>query len=119
MEHGVSKEELETPYGQVALKFSMALLDKSFDEARSFLGSTVCDEWPSELIQNTYEEMVDYFEVFRVSVDLVEVNLPNLESDSAMVYVSIIGDGEGEAVTVIVGNENGKYVIQKLEWGRP
>lgn len=39
MPHGVSQEELDTPYGQVALKFSTALLNKSFDEAHSLLGA--------------------------------------------------------------------------------
>ena len=119
MTHGVSQEELNTPCGQVALKFSIALLNKSFDEAHSLLGSAICDEWPPHFLQQTYEEMVEYFEVISISVDSVEVDLPKPDADNAMVYVSIVGEGDVEAVTVIVENENGNHVIQDIEWGRP
>ena len=56
---------------------------------------------------------------YAVSVDVIDLELPNREIDSAWIYVSIIGEGDGEAVTVIVSNENGRYLIQELEWGRP
>ena len=41
------------------------------------------------------------------------------ERDRAWVYVSLSGDGFGEAVTVIVAEENGQKVIREVEWGRP
>jgi hypothetical protein len=52
-------------------------------------------------------------------VDVVDMTMPNMKPDSAWVYASIIGEDNGEAVTVIVSNENEKYLIQELEWGRP
>jgi hypothetical protein len=36
-----------------------------------------------------------------------------------MVYVSLIGDGVCEAVTVTLAEENGDTRIRYLEWGRP
>lgn len=35
-------QELETEYGQVALKLATALLNGDFEEAHSFLGATIC-----------------------------------------------------------------------------
>lgn len=121
MMHGVSQEELETPYCQVALKFSLALLNHQYEKAHSYLGSTICDEWPPSLLKETYEKMVDYFEIpaSAMSVDSVETDLPNNGSDSAMVYVSVVGEVNTEAVIVVVANESGNYLIQELEWGRP
>jgi hypothetical protein len=114
-------QELETEYGQVALKFATALLNGDFEEAYSFLGSTLCIDWTPVLLQETYEEMVKYFHIppGEVSVDVVDTTMPNMKPDSAWVYVSIIGEGNGEAITVIVTNENGRCLIQELEWGRP
>ncbi|MBD2490819.1 hypothetical protein [Aulosira sp. FACHB-615] len=121
MIHGVSQEELETPYGQVALNFSLALLNHQYEKAHSYLGSAICDEWTPSLLKETYEGMVDYFEISAsaMSIDSVETHLPDNDSDSAMVYVSVIGEVNTEAVIVVVANESGNYLIQKLEWGRP
>lgn len=114
-------EDQETPYGQVALQFSTALLNSQFDEAHALLSASIREEWPPSVLQETYESMVEYFEIppNQVEVQAVDTEMPYLKSDSAWVYVSIIGEGNGEAVTVIVGNEYGRYFIQAIEWGRP
>lgn len=111
----------ETPYGQVALKFSTALLNGQFEEAHALLGASLRGEWTPFLLQKTYEEMVEYFEIppNEVSVDSVDTEMIGIKPDSAWVYVSIIGEGNSEAVIVVVSNEDGRYLIQELEWGRP
>ena len=121
MQHGVSPAELETPYGQVALAFSVALLNRQYQKAYALLGSEVCQSWPPALLQQSYEEMVDYFDypANEVSIESVETDLPDPDSDSAMVYVSVMGKGNVEAVVMIVANEAGQYRIQDLEMGRP
>ena len=43
----------------------------------------------------------------------------NRPKDIGMVYVSLIGDGVCEAVTVTLAEENGDTRIRYLEWGRP
>ena len=65
--------------------------------------------------------MVEYFEIppNELSVDSVDTEMLSIKADSAWVYVSIIGEGNSEAVTVVVSNEDGRHLIQKLEWGRP
>ena len=41
------------------------------------------------------------------------------DGDVASVYVSLVGDGFCEAVSVVVANEEGRCRIRELEWGRP
>lgn len=89
MEHGVSQEELEMPYGQVALKFAMALLNSQFEEAHSYLGISICDKWTPSILHETYGEMINYFDPYVVSVNGIDIELPNYETDSAWIYVSI------------------------------
>lgn len=121
MEHGVNVQELETPHVQVALGFSTALLNNQFENAHSFLGSTLCNNWTPGLLQKTYGKMVEYFEIppQEVLVEVVDTTMPNMSPDSAWIYVSICGVGGGEGVAVIVSKENDKYLIQEIEWGRP
>jgi hypothetical protein len=39
--------------------------------------------------------------------------------DRLWVYVGLIGEGEHEAVTVVVAGRDGALSISNLEWGRP
>jgi hypothetical protein len=108
-------EDRETPYGQVALEFAIALV------TGKYLSSALRKEWTPDILQGTYLEMIEYFQSSpnKISLEVVDTSSPYAESDRGWVYVSINEDGNGEAVTVIVGNEDGKYLIQELEWGRP
>jgi hypothetical protein len=114
-------KEQESSYRQVALKFATALQKGRFEEARAYLSTALRQKWTQSLLQETYEEMVGYFEIppDTVSVDIVDTEMPRIEPGSAWVYVSIVGERNAEAVTVIVGNEDNTYLIQDLEWGRP
>ncbi len=119
MQDEANREELETACVQVALKFSTAMLNGQFDEAYSFLGSAICDEWTPSLLQETYEEMVEHFNPNQVAVELAETEMPGMKPSSVWVYVSIFGQDDGDGIEVVVSNENGKYLIQKLElWAR-
>ena len=123
MQHAATPEELESPYGQVGLKFSLALLNGQYDQAYAHLGSELRGQWSPALLQDAYEGMVDYFTnpATSVSVELVDILdiEPSEELEDVMVYVSIVGDGNVEAVTLFVGREAERYVIQELELGRP
>ena len=85
------------------------------------MSASIREEWTPSLLQETYEEMVEYFEIppNELSVDSVDTEMLSIKADSAWVYVSIIGEGNSEAVTVVVSNEDGRHLIQKLERGRP
>jgi hypothetical protein len=115
-------ENEKTVHSQTALRFATALVNEFFDDAYILLSSTLCDEWSPELLRKTYEEMVEYFHVPPnwISVDIVDTESLGAEfQDGGWVYVSIACDSGVEAVTVIISVENGKYVIQEIEWGRP
>jgi hypothetical protein len=114
-------EDSETPYGRVALEFTIALVTSKFKEAHFHLSSALRKEWTPDILQSTYLEMIEYFQSSpnKISLEVVDTSSPYAEADRGWVYVSINEDGNGEAVTVIVGNEDGKYLIQELEWGRP
>jgi hypothetical protein len=111
-------EDQKTPYGQVALTFATALVNGKFEDAHNLLSPSIKDEWSPELLKDTYEEMVEYFgdlPVNYISTGVVDTSLP----EDSWVYVDIACDGCGEAVTVTIEPEDGKYLIQKIEWGRP
>ena len=111
-------EDQKTPYGQVALTFATALVNGKFEDAYSLLSRSIQDDWPPQLLKDTYEEMVEYFgdlPVNYISIGVVDTSLP----EDSWVYVDIACDGCGEAVTVTIKAENEKYLIQKIEWGRP
>jgi hypothetical protein len=114
-------EDQETPYRQIALKFSTALLKGEFEEAYSFLGSTLREIWTPTLLQETYEGMIEYFEMppDEIEVILIDTEVTDNQAGKASFYVSIHGESGAEAVIPMVVNENGKYSIQELEWGRP
>jgi hypothetical protein len=111
----------ETPYWQVAFQFSQALLNGQFPAAYSLLGSSICNQWNPSLLRHSYENMIEYFQTppNEIAVEIVDTQLLANMPGSAWVYVSIIGDGDLEAVTLIIGNEDDKYLIQNIEWGRP
>ena len=124
MQHGATPEEVNSPYGQVGLHFSLALFNGQYDQAYTDLGSAIAEEWSPALLKEAYEDMIGYLDgpATAVSVDLVDmldVEIVDKESDSIMVYISIVGDGDAEAVTVFVVYEQGRYVIEELEFGRP
>jgi hypothetical protein len=111
-------EDQKTPYGQVALTFVTALVDEKFEDAYILLSPSIQDDWPPKLLKDTYEGMVEYFgdlPVNYISIGAVDTSLP----EDCWVYVEIACDGCGEAVTVTIKAENEKYLIQKIEWGRP
>jgi hypothetical protein len=116
-----SMEERETPYGNVAMEFVIALVTGKFENAHFHLSSALRKEWTPDILQDTYSEMIEYFQSSpnEISLEVVDTSSPYAESDRGWVYIAINEDGNGEAVTVIVGNEDGKYLIQELEWRRP
>jgi hypothetical protein len=115
-------EDEQTTHGQIALRFATALVNGKFDDAYILLSSSLRDKWSLELLHETYAQMVDYFQMVPnwISVDVVDTESLGTEfQDGGWVYVSIASDAHVEAVAVIVSSENGKYVIQGIEWGRP
>jgi hypothetical protein len=110
------------PHEKVAADFASALIAGRFDTAHQMLSSAAKREWPAALLEETYSEMVEYFESPPEMVQVVQSMSegPAIEpGDIGWAYAAIIGDEESEAVSVVVFAEDGRNVIRSIEWGRP
>lgn len=115
---------LATPHGNLAYRFAAALVKGDYQAARILLSPEAYIEWPPEKLQSTYEQMVHYFTHpphAAVPInDMADWQLPERQvGDLAWVYVAIVGEGDSEAVTLIIAKENDRLAIRSIEWGRP
>ncbi|WGV27479.1 hypothetical protein [Halotia branconii] len=115
-------EDYKTPHGKVALEFATALANGKFEDAYQLLSSSICGNWSPSVLQDTYEEMIEYSSTPTnyIQVEAVMTDWPGKQpQDIGWAYTLIACDGETEAVTVIVCTENEKHLIRDIEWGRP
>lgn len=115
---------LATPHGNLAYRFAAALVRGDYPAAHGLLTAESKAEWPAERLQSTYEQMVQYFmhpPHAAVPInDMADWQLPQRQSgDVAWVYTAIVGEGDSEAVTLVIAKEDGKLAIRSIEWGRP
>ncbi|BAW96565.1 hypothetical protein NIES970_14980 [[Synechococcus] sp. NIES-970] len=104
---------------EIALKFAQALVEGNFEAARLYLSPALQGQYPAPRLQQVFAAMVAYGDGPPTDVEAIATldNWPDKRpQDWRWVYVSIAGDGYGEAVTVIVGRD---HLIHALEWGRP
>ena len=112
----------ETPHGQIAFSFASRLTAGDFTAAHEMLSTSARVEWPTSLLKSTYEGMVAYFESPPSLVMVMNTmeDWPDKQAhDVGWAYAAIAGEGESEAVTVVVCEEGGKHLIRSIEWGRP
>ena len=103
----------------IALTFVQALVQGTFEVAHALLTPALQQQYSVERLQQVFEEMVAYGETPPNAVEVMATlaDWPGkTPEDWGWVYVSVAGDGYGEAVTVIV-QKNSR--IRDLEWGRP
>ena len=111
-------------YTQLALAFANALIKGEFNKAYGFLSKQLKTEYSPEVLEQTYQNMVSYF-LHPPCYCHVEVLMddwaypPKEECDLVWLYVSINADADGEAITVIISEEQKHKVIRYIEWGRP
>lgn len=115
---------LATPHGQLAYAFAAALVKGDYPAAHALLTPAAAAEWPPEKLQSTYEQMVSYFinpPHAAVPIgDMADWQLPARQAgDVAWVYTAIVGEGDSEAVTLIIAKEADRLAIRSIEWGRP
>jgi hypothetical protein len=116
------KPERNPPHIQLAHRFATALSRGSFDSAQALLSADLQKECPAAKLKKEYQEMIAYGGGPVTSVDVVTTmdRWPDKRPDDAgWVYVSLSGEGFGEAVAVVVARERDRLVIRSLEWGRP
>lgn len=113
------------PYEATAVNFAQALADARWEDARSMLDAELQNDFPVQKLASTFEAMYrGYAEGPVTSVhfdpEFSMENWPAKQSgDVGWVYVSVLGNGFVEAVTVVVANSSGRLAIREIEWGRP
>ena len=110
----------DTPSGQLAEQFAQALADQDFEQAATFIAEGSQSNYSVTKLQQTYLAMIDYGDSSTVyQVEALECldDWPTKQStDMVWIYVSIEGDGFGEAVAVVITQDQ---KIRDIEWGRP
>lgn len=112
----------DTPHGQIAARFAAALIAGRYVDAHGLLAASARGTWSASALRQAHEDMVSYFGTPPHTAQTIMVmdDWPDRQPDDiGWAYASIEGDGEAEAVTVIVTLENGAARIRGIEWGRP
>ena len=112
-------QEEQMPYKKVAIDFATYLVQGNYTKAFDMLTEEQKKEYSKESLQNEMMRMTDYFE--NSSKIWVETKFVEEEGaiDDKCIYVPIEEDGNSEAVCVDIVFENGKLLIDNIEWGRP
>ena len=112
-------------HAKTAVRFATALVDYAFDKAHALLSPTLKTQLSPKDLQVRMESMWSGYaqgRPTRIHFDneaTMETWPGKMQGDVGWVYVSIVGDGFVEAVTVIVTDFDGQLLIRKIEWGRP
>ena len=109
---------------QVAEQFGQLIAKSDFAAAHRFLTQEAQKLHSPDELRKTFEQMTAYapgpVRQVEVMEDFVLDDWPDKQDgDIASVYVSLVGDGYVEAVSVILAEETGATRIRHLEWGRP
>jgi len=102
--------------------FGWALVRGDFAAAHAMLDDALLKRCTQKELQEAYLTMVEYFDgsVEQVETQSVMDDWPSKRpGDRLWVYVGLIGEGEHEAVTVVVAGADEALRISALEWGRP
>ena len=106
----------------VGLSFAKAIVNNEFDNAYSMLSDDLKKVTTANQLKIEFNEMIEYGETPVVVDGHYEemTDWPAKQAgDIGWLYVSLSGDGFGEAVTLIIKSESGTPKIRDIEWGRP
>ena len=107
---------------EVAQQFGEVIAKADYKAAHGLLTKEAQQVYSPEDFKKSVEQMIDYWlgPIQEVRPQLILENWPaKQDKDICVVYVSLIGEGVCEAVTVTLADENGDIRIRYLEWGRP
>jgi hypothetical protein len=107
----------ESEVARVALAFAEALAHGDWSEAHSMLAPSVRDDWQPEDLKREFAAMTSYWDEPAYAVKLDDV-----DSERAYVAIYSLSEWAGtvqEAVDVRVINDDGRWLIDDIVWGRP
>jgi len=112
-------------FSKIAIDFASALVDGYFETAHSLLDPELRQRYSPDDLRNELISMYEgysegkpthiYFDKQTVMTEWPDKCI----RDIGWVYVSILGNGFVEAVSVIVTENEGEFLIREIEWGRP
>ena len=113
-------------YGElcrVAQEFGELLAAEDYVSAHRLLTAESQGTYPPENLKRRAESIQGYAPgpIIEVEVmkDMILEDWPGKEDrDVARIYVSLDGDGFYEAAYLTIAEEDGKYRVRELEWGR-
>jgi hypothetical protein len=115
-------EPRDTKHGKVAFEFATSIANGDFSTAHDFLTEKQKIEWKPEALKEEYNEMIEYGESPIIHIEVMNemTEWPAKQTnDIGWAYVAMNGEGYGEAIVVVVCNENNQPKIREIEWGRP
>ncbi len=112
-------QDKQMPYKKIAIEFSNYLVQKEFTKAFNMLSQEQQQEYTVESLEKNMQDMTNYFENPNNIWVETQFVLDEGAIDDKCIYVPIEEDGNSEAVTVEMTEENGKILINSIEWGRP
>ncbi|GAA5520639.1 hypothetical protein LQ318_02810 [Aliifodinibius salicampi] len=116
------KGSIKSKHGKLAFQFASAITNGNFSEAYRLLSEEQQNELNPERLEKAFEKMIEYGKgpVHHIELMKEMTEWPSKEAkDVGWAYVAMVGDGFSEAVSVVVSEENKKYKIREIEWGRP
>jgi hypothetical protein len=107
----------ESEVTRVAVAFADALVRGDWPAAHAMLAPSLRDDWQPSDLQGEFASMTSYWDKPPTSTELAM-------ADSERAYVAIYSVSESygtvqEAVDVRVVNEDGRWLIDDIVWGRP
>lgn len=109
-------------YIAVALAFGRALVARDYGEAFALTASEYQRRRTLEQMRDAFEALVpaDWGTASAVDAGHTMTDWPGKQgADVGWVYVSIGGDVYSEAITIVVGRDDGSLKVRDVEFGRP
>lgn len=103
---------------ELANQFAKKIVEGAFQEAHGMLAGSLQEDWPPQVLKETFEEMIEYFEGSPIHLVMDfddEFSITKIEGGT-FVYVPVESDEGSEAIAVLV---NGNGQIIEVEFGRP
>lgn len=111
-------KELSEECKSAVLEFGNHLVSRNFEQAHSKLSKELAAALTPGNLEEEYDNMISHFDTEDAGVVFQAFEYVDTDSYGDWVYMPIEGDGELEAVNVAVLEEDGKLVINEIEWGR-
>jgi len=112
-------QEKQMPYKKIAIEFANHLVKKEFENAFNMLTQDQQQKYTVATLEKNMQDMTDYFENPNNIWVETKFVLDEGAIDDKCIYVPIDENGNSEAVTLEMIEENGKVLISSIDWGRP